>query len=121
MNTLPLNKFGNIKEIIKLIHDAGFDAFDFTMYATSIMDCFVDKSDYVKRAEDLKLYADSIGIVCNQTHAFFPTIRPNDETWNKMGMSYTSRSLEIAGILGAKYCVVHPVNQFSAEKNEKNV
>lgn len=112
-------KNGNIKEIIKLIKESGFDAFDFTMFGIETMDVFVDKNDYVKRAKDLRNFTDSLGIVCNQTHSFFPTIRLNNDEWNKIGMLYTKRSLEVAGILGAKYCVVHPCNDMNAEQNAK--
>lgn len=117
--TLSLYKYGDIYQILKLIKDTGFDAYDFTMYGISKMDSFVDKDDYMERATKLRSYADSIHLLCNQTHSFYPTIKVGDEDWNKKGLLYTLRSIEISGILGAKYIIIHPCNNQSPEENKK--
>ncbi len=116
-NTLPLNRYGSLEQIVKLIKDCGFDAYDFTMYGIAALESFIDKDNYASLAKDFRKYADSIGIVCNQSHSFFPTIKLGNEEWNEKGMFYTRRAIEVAGILGAKYCVVHPCNDMSAEQN----
>ena len=40
-----------------------------------------------------------------------------DEEYNARAKVLTIRALEISGILGAKYCVVHPCNHYSPEEN----
>lgn len=99
----------NNTETLNIIKDAGFNAYDFTMCGEPICrDLFYYENDYVERAKRLRKYADDIGIVCNQSHAPFPTARLGDDEYNKRLIRDVSRSLEISGILGAKICVVHP-------------
>ena len=112
-NTVPLKKWGDNKKIIKLIKDVGFDAYDFTMYGVGKIECIIDQDDYKEKALELRKYADSIGIVCNQTHSYFPMAKDDYETRFK----YVVRSIEVSGILGAKYVIIHPVNKYSAEEN----
>lgn len=112
-------KYGTNKEILKLIKDAGFDAYDFTMYDLNKHDGLIDKDNYLELAKELKEYADSIGLICNQAHSFFPTKRKFEPEHNELGMFYTKRSIEVAGILGAKYIIIHPQNDASALENKE--
>ena len=95
------------KETIKAIKDAGFDAYDISLF-----ELFGDEStefgaDYQSVAENLRSYADSIGIVCNQSHAPFPSSVGNEER-DAVIFEKIVKSMEIASILGAKIIVVHP-------------
>jgi len=114
---ISLRGWGDNKAILQLLKNAGFDAYDFTMYDPHCMDCFNDKEDYIERAKDLRAYADSIGIVCNQSHALFPTYREGNAEWDAMADIQIKRGLEVTGILGGKCCVIHPQNDYSLEKN----
>lgn len=100
-------------ERIKLLKDSGFTAYDFSMFAFDI----IEFDDYVKRAEELRSYADSIGIKCNQSHAPFPSRKYNDKSYNDKMSVMLERAIEVSGILGAKVCVIHPVNGWSAVEN----
>lgn len=141
-NTAPFNKYGNHFEIIKLLKDAGFDAYDFTIRTSTIFlfdlmdtreDMYVltkeqvrgleEKGDVrlidIQTAKKLREYADSIGIKCNQTHAPFPTARLNKNGFNEYAIEEICTAIKISGILGAKICVVHPCNDYSPEQNAK--
>ena len=62
------------KEAIKMIADAGFDAYDISLFELTRNEEYLFNSpDYVEIAKEMREYADSIGIVCNQSHAPFPS------------------------------------------------
>ena len=98
---------------IKLLKDCGFTAYDFSMFDLAI----TRDNNYKENAIKLREYADSIGIKCNQSHAPFPSARIGDEVYNEEITLLINRAIEISGILGAKSCVVHPVNDFNAQQN----
>lgn len=129
--------YGNYFERIKAIQAAGFDAFDLTIFPHKVYDLpesfFLrqksineiitetpeapDKVMTLEKAKTLREYADKIGIVCNQTHAPYPTAWPGDKEYNAFVLQYLELSVEISGILGAKICVVHPCNDYTPEEN----
>lgn len=93
-------RFGT-KEAIRIVAKAGFDAYDMTL-------CSVEKieghpltgPDFRAAAQEIRAYADSLGLVCNQTHAVYPTSR-GDERDPEI-FETAVRHLEISAILGAK-------------------
>lgn len=109
-------RFGTDKEVIKMLKESGFDAYDFSMYSGAGIE-LLKADDYIERAKDLRAFADSIGIPCNQTHAPFATARKGNEEYNKKMSPQIVRALEISAILGAKICVVHPCNDYTPEEN----
>ena len=64
-------RFGT-KEAIKIISDAKFDAYDFTICGLG-EDSPIFGDDYLNYAKDLRSFADERGIICNQAHAPFPS------------------------------------------------
>lgn len=96
------------KTAIKMINDAGFDCFDYSMYwanGEKNMLC----SNYMKIASDLRAYADKINIECNQAHAPFEIMYTDDfDTSNERYLKLI-RSLEFASVMGAKTIIVHAV------------
>jgi sugar phosphate isomerase/epimerase len=77
----------------------------------------IDADDYLARAKDLRDYADSIGMPCNQTHAPFASALKGNEEYNKDMYPRLLRAIEISGVLGAKACIVHPCNDYTPEEN----
>ena len=62
------------KDAVKIISDAGFDAYDISLFELTRSEEYLFNSpDYVNIAKELREYADSLGIVCNQSHAPFPS------------------------------------------------
>ena len=105
---------------IELVAKAGFDAFDLSMFSLIDYDwtrgVFVPTSDklggdgYVAYARQLKRIGLDNGIVCNQSHAPFPTSIAGME-------KYVLRAIECTAEAGGKICVVHPDNNKNAEQN----
>lgn len=120
----PFQGYGDVKKVIKMLKDAGFTAYDYSMFSHAHANLVAE--DYKERAKEIRAYADSIGIVCNQTHAPFPTVvterrMPLNESvvFNEKSFEIVKRAIEFSGILGAKICVVHPCNDHGAEENAK--
>ena len=105
------------RKILRLLKDSGFTAYDFSMFKGELKDRLIDSEDYALRAKELREYADGIGLDCNQTHAPFPTAVKGDDAYNEWIFPQIVRAIEVSGILGAKICVVHPCNDYTAEEN----
>ncbi|MBE6912195.1 MAG: sugar phosphate isomerase/epimerase [Ruminococcaceae bacterium] len=90
------------KEAIKILADAGFDGFDLTISYGSEAEKSLE-NDYMKYAEEIKQYANSLGIECVQAHAPQPS-REDGEYYDKI-----VRAIELAAYVGAKIIVVHPI------------
>ncbi len=105
---------------IELIAKAGFDAWDFSMFdmakfvkgTDNIMDSDhpLHSSNYAAYAKELRKIGEDCGIVCNQSHAPFPS------RGTEM-MYYLKRAIECTGLAGGDVCVIHPNNFKSAEEN----
>ena len=115
-----LSKIVGEEKAVELMAKAGFDAWDFSMFAM----CKYDKPsrtllendhplagrDYLKFARRLKQIGLDNGIVCNQSHAPFPTSCAEIR-------AYLKRALECTAEAGGNICVIHPDNNKSAEEN----
>ena len=121
-NISPFGKVGDSKTIIKMLKEAGFPAYDFSMDTEEWLkpyNDFLSTDDYIEKAKDLRAYADSLGIVCNQSHAPFSTAIVGNDDYNEKMFDLICRAIEVSGILGVKVCVVHPCNDYTAEENAK--
>ena len=118
--TNSARKLVGSEKAIELIAKAGFDAFDFSMFEMAsynwstgeltIGDSPLNGDGYLKYIRSLKQIADDNGIICNQTHAPFPTQATGIE-------KYIKRAIECSAELGAKYCIVHPLSLSPIEEN----
>ena len=108
------------KRAIELVAKAGFDAWDFSMFAMAKYDKLtggvrhsdhpLHGDDYAAFAKELRRVGEDCGIVCNQSHAPFPCLG------NEM-MYYLKRAIECTAIAGGEICVIHPANNKSSEEN----
>ncbi|MBQ8409685.1 MAG: sugar phosphate isomerase/epimerase [Clostridia bacterium] len=108
------------EKAIELIGKAGFDCWDFSMFNMCRWDwgknCPVDedhplKGDhYLAFARELKKIGEAYGMECNQSHAPFPSKKPQIEKLLK-------RAIECTAEAGGKICIIHPDNDSSAEQN----
>ena len=112
-------KYGNIKEIIKLLKEVGFTAYDASMFTGGILDELIFSENWKEEVKELRKYADSIGIVCNQSHAPFQSAKVNNPEYNEWVFPRLVRAIQVSGILGAKVCVVHPCNDWNAYENSQ--
>lgn len=108
------------RKAVELYAKAGFDAWDFSLANRSrfvfsenkVLDATGNtlSTDMIKYAKELKKIGLDNGIFCNQSHAPFPSIRPEiRDTFKKV--------IEMTAEAGGKICVIHPCNDFSPEQN----
>jgi len=108
------------EKAIELYAKAGFDAWDFSMFAMCKYDwskkTLLDNShplagsNYLAFARRLKQTGLDNGIICNQSHAPFPTSCPEIR-------SYLKRAIECTAEAGGQICIIHPDNNKSPEEN----
>ena len=110
-------KLGSIEKILVTLKESGFTAYDFSMFEGGLSDEIMLADDYLDRAKKLRAFADNLGLPCNQAHAPFATAKKGNDEYNKAMYPKIVRAIEVSGILGAKVCVVHPCNDYTAEEN----
>ena len=108
------------KKAVELVAKAGFDAWDFSMFAMVRYDwvnhCLLDndhplcRPDCLKFARELRNIGLDNGIHCNQSHAPFPNTHPEVR-------SYMKRAIECTAEAGGKIIVIHPNNDATPEEN----
>lgn len=108
------------EKAIEYIAKAGFDAWDFSMFAMCRYDWSrkallennhpLASNNYLAFARRLKRIGNDYGIICNQSHAPFPSSCPEIR-------SYFKRAIECTAEAGGKICVIHPDNDKSAQEN----
>lgn len=118
MQTDNLWNFFSIEEVLTMIKNCGFDAYDFTMFDLPKESFQFNGDDYVEKAKEVRRVADSLGLVCNQTHSPYPHASQKVDSYDEKSLFYIIRAIEISSILGAPITVVHPYNVWSAEKNK---
>ena len=89
------------KEAIRIIAEAGFDAFDYTLCHHGD-DSPVYGENYKEHVAELMAVAEQYHIPCNQAHAHFPTNSWGDEEYNEKAFWKITRGMEIASMMGAK-------------------
>lgn len=104
---------------VELVAKAGFDAFDFSMFEMCRWDKVnnrpkdsthpLSSSNYLAFAKRLRQIGLDSGIVCNQSHAPFPS--------RLVGMDNLRRAIECTAEAGGQICVIHPDNNGTAEQN----
>lgn len=101
--------FGDI-QAVHILAAAGFDALDYTMFDMKNDEHPLNAPDFLKYVQALKDSAFEVGLSFRQAHAPFPCMRLGDETYNSAIFDKLVRAIEIAGFLGAKIIVVHPIH-----------
>ena len=110
----------DIFESIRMLKDAGFDAYDMSLFSVKLFDDIAsDGGDWRAEARRVREYADSLGIVCNQTHPIFPPVNGDEKDPERY--ETLLRHLEISSVLGAKIAVVHPIQYLYYPKNAEKL
>ena len=105
---------------VEYIGKAGFDAWDFSMYNMCSFNFASGKveqnphplngNEYLKYARKLRQIGLDNGIVCNQSHAPFPSECPEIR-------SYLKRAIECTAEAGGEICVIHPGESKNVKRN----
>jgi sugar phosphate isomerase/epimerase len=108
------------QKAIELFAKAGFDAWDFSMFAmasyewstrkTIVGDHPLNGPGYLAFARELKRIGLDNGIHCNQSHAPFPLCSPQIRSMMK-------RAIECTAEAGGKICIIHPDSELSVQEN----
>ena len=119
------------KEAVRILKEIGFDAYDMSLMRMpeAGFEFGTANANYVETAKELRAYADSLGIVCNQSHAPFPlhknendpVNRERNAFWNENILSWCTKALEITSILGGQHCIIHPYNNWKPKENAERV
>lgn len=121
VSTSPMAERLSHKEAIRLIKEAGFDAYDMSLCEMNRIENSIFNTDkYLEEAKAIRNYADSIGIACNQAHAPFHSSCGDPEKDENI-FNMIVRSMEIAAILGAKIIVVHPKQHLTYAENAEEL
>lgn len=104
---------------VELYGKAGFDAWDLSLFSMAkwswerneIIDTShpLRSKEYLSFVRELKKIGEAYGMVCNQSHAPFPT--------KHMTQDILKRAIECTAEAGGKICIIHPDNDASAERN----
>lgn len=115
------DEFTGYLRSIELLKEAGFDGYDFALFANMpVRGTVFHGPDYLLYAKRLRAEADKLGLTCNQIHAPFYGYCTEGLTRAEFGVLLL-RAFEIASVLGAKFCIVHPERDFSPEENAEKL
>ena len=115
-----LQKYYGTMEAVRMLKEAGFDAYDMTMCSMfGDHPSPLNGENWREEAQKIRAYADSIGISCNQSHAIFPPVKGDESDAERY--EALIRHLEISSILGAKISVVHPIQYLEYAKNAEKL
>ncbi len=101
-----------LEKRIELFKNAGFTAMDFGLFEMSKDDSTFLTDRWQEEARGIREITDRMGFPVVQAHApFVFTSEQNNtpELFESVVVARVSRSIEIAGILGAKIIIVHPL------------
>lgn len=108
------------EKALQYLGKAGFDAWDFSMFSMWKFDWAagtyaktshpLSSDQYLSFAKKLKRIGLDYGMVCNQSHAPFPSTCAEN-------YPYLQRAIECTAEAGGEICVIHPNNDKSAQEN----
>ena len=112
-------RFGD-ETAVKMLCETGFDGLDYSMFVMQDDDNILNSSGYKNHIKNVRALADSYGVTFEQAHAPFPSAKEFDAEYSEKIFGKLVCALEIAGMLDAKICVVHPV-AFSKDQKARNI
>ena len=111
--TLDFTRRFGLFEGVRRLAGIGYDALDFSLCDLWQIDdpkALFNDPDYVRITERIRCIAEAQGVPFHQAHAPFPSYRLGDDAYNRAAYPAICRSIQIAGTLGAKQIVVHPIH-----------
>ena len=112
------SRFG-FEKGVEILHDAGYDCLDLSMFEMVRDDATWVQPDWRETAERRRKFCDERGIVFNQSHAPFSFNWANNDLAENIAKPRIERSIEIAGLMGVKIAVVHPIHWFEYKGHEE--
>lgn len=115
IDTGALYRLGHEKEALKMLKKCGCKYYDITLFWKGVVEHIGVGDDYREKAKELREFADSLNMKCEQAHAYF-TNGTSEEVMNTR-IYNISKEIEIASIMGAKGIVIHPIIEYSFNQN----
>lgn len=115
IDTGALYRLGDDRKVLDAIKEGGFEYFDLTLFWKGVVEHIGVGEDCYDNAEALREYADSIGLKCEQSHAYF-TFGVSEDALQRR-YEFIPKEMKIASIMGAKGIVIHPVTEFDFNQN----
>lgn len=109
-NTEIISDWFGDKKALELIKKAGFDGADYSMFNMMSESSPLNGNDYKAYVKELSDYSKSIGISFVQGHSPFPGFDRSRPEYSERIAPLIRRSIEIAGMLGIEYLVIHPIS-----------
>ena len=114
-------RFGDEKAV-HMLAEAGFDAIDYSMFGMTNPGHILCSEEAEKYVDNLRNTAKECGVVFNQAHAPFTFKGWDDpEIYNKEIFPTVSRAVTLAGRMGVKIIVVHPLHFMTYKGNEEKL
>lgn len=98
---------------ITMLHDAGYDCLDLSLFEMTKDDSAYVATDWRKTVEERRRFADEHGIIFNQSHAPFSFKWTDERIKEEIAKPRIEQSIEISAMMGAKIVVVHPLHWFT--------
>ena len=109
------------KKAVELITKAGFDAIDYSMAELKSDNSVLNSDNYKSYISDLCETAKKHNVIFNQGHALTYIYNENPETAHRLLTERNIKALEIAGLMGIKTLIIHPVDVGNYIGNEESV
>lgn len=119
-NSFLRNTFGD-RESVDMLKAAGYKYIDLSMFHMSREDSPFNAPNWEEYVRDLKAYSDEQGMVYNQSHIPFTFKWAEDGEWDRFIRPVQHRAMDICGIMGVKYVVVHPIHHMQYPGHEEEV
>ena len=120
--TLHLTKLYDERTAIRMLAEAGFDGIDFSMFhLTEGNDHPLLTDHWREEAQSLRAFAESLGMPFVQGHAPYSFRDRTPDGWRKHNFARTVRAIEIAGVLGIRELVVHPMQFLPYKQNAETL
>ena len=100
-----------------MLCEAGFDGLDYSMFPLTAEHHPFLEDDWEDKARALRTYADSLGIPFVQGHAPFSFKDRTPEGWRTHNYFRTIRAIEVAGVLGIRELIIHPLQFLPYKQN----
>ena len=101
--------------------NAGFKMLDLSLFHMTNPSSPFNAENWKETAQDLRAYADELGVTFNQAHLPFNFKWNAPNEWERFIGSAHDRALEVCGIMGVKYVVAHPIHHMEYLGHEEEV
>lgn len=105
------------RKAITILAEAGFDGIDYSMFTLTAPNNPLMGDDWRAEADALRTHAESLHIRFVQGHAPFHFRDNSPEAWKSFNFPCLVRAIEIAGVLGIRELVIHPVQFLPYKQN----